>query len=140
MVMELIRTGHPEGARKLADGVKYIQIRSNFSHGLESCCFYLIRENGAAEDVSYRKCVVGLFPEMQELVAKQGDAPKRRWGRTEGQGSGWWPWKGGKGRWQGQRRWRSGQGPRIMSPQIVCLYVCLFWRNECWDGVWQNAC
>lgn len=86
-VMELIRIGHPESSRKLATKVNAIQIRDTHTHNRVSQCFHLLKANGAAEDVSYRKCVSHLFPEMATVLSpkpntnspgKKGGGNKKR--------------------------------------------------------------
>ena len=82
-MVELIRLGHPEAERKLAGKVTAVQIRDLFIAGKGSSCFHLIRAEGPVEDVSYRKCIANLFPEMKELIANQSgqQAQQRAGGR-----------------------------------------------------------
>lgn len=99
--MELIRVGHPEAERKLAAKVDAIQIRDVYTAGVPSCCFHLIRADGSTEDVSYRKCVAKLFPEMKDLVAHQSGGQTQS-GRENSR----------RGRGRGRGRGRRGGGAR----------------------------
>ena len=83
-VYELIRLGHPEAERKLSPKVSGIQIRDVYAAGVPSSCFHLLREDGATEDVSYRKCVSNLFAEMKDVLA----ASSRQGGNKRGGGRG----------------------------------------------------
>lgn len=60
-ILALIEQGHPNAAEKLAGGVRAIQIRERRVDGQDSACFHLIKTDGRVEDVSYLKCVEGLF-------------------------------------------------------------------------------
>ncbi len=60
-ILALIEKGHPNAAEKLAGGVRAIQIRELRVDGQGSACFHLIKTDGRVEDVSYLKCVAGLF-------------------------------------------------------------------------------
>jgi hypothetical protein len=60
-ILALIEQGHPNAAEKLAGEVRAIQIRERRVDGQGSACFHLIKADGRVEDVSYLKCVVGLF-------------------------------------------------------------------------------
>jgi uncharacterized membrane protein YgcG len=99
-VMELIRNGHPEAERKLANKVAAIQIRDVMTSGLPSSCFHLLRENGDTEDVSYRKCVANLFEEMKEQLMSANK--QRQAGNGGGSRSG--GGRGGRGRGGGGGR------------------------------------
>jgi ATP-binding cassette subfamily B (MDR/TAP) protein 6 len=103
-LLELVRLGHPDAARKLAGGVAAIQVRDVQAAGVHSSCFHLVREGGVVEDFSYRKCVAGLFPEMSELVSGHG-------GGGGGGGSGGRGGGGGRGR-GGSFGGRGGGGHR----------------------------
>lgn len=105
-VIELIRLGHPEAERKLSGNVTGVQIREVYAEGIPSTCFHLLREDGATEDVSYRKCVSNLFAEMKSVLA----ANTRQGGKSGGRGGG----RGGGGgrRGGGRRGGRGGRGRR----------------------------
>ncbi|KDD73790.1 hypothetical protein H632_c1835p1, partial [Helicosporidium sp. ATCC 50920] len=53
MVCELVKLGHPDAERKLAGGVRAVQVRDTEHEGATSKCFFLIHEDGKVEDVSY---------------------------------------------------------------------------------------
>ena len=95
--------GHPEAERKLASKVAAVQIRDVYMAGKPSSCFHLLREDGAIEDVSYRKCVANLFQDMQELMVGSTSQKPRN---SQGQGGG----GGGRGRGGGRGGGRRGGG------------------------------
>ena len=64
-------------------------------------CFFIIHDDGSDEDVSYRKCVANLFPEMAaELMANNSSRPSRPAAQRSRGGGG----RGGRGRGRGGRR------------------------------------
>lgn len=103
-MIELIKLGHPEAERKLSGKVTAIQIRDLFIAGKTSSCFHLIRTEGPVEDVSYRKCIANLFPEMKELVANQSVHQGQQSGSGRGKKN-----ENGRGR-GGRRGGRRGKG------------------------------
>jgi hypothetical protein len=60
-----------------------VQIRDTMNGGDMSSCFHLLRSDGSVEDVSYRKCIMKLFPEMEAALSKEG-----RGGQQNGKGAG----------------------------------------------------
>ncbi|GAB4817405.1 hypothetical protein N2152v2_004451 [Parachlorella kessleri] len=100
MVMELIRLGHPDAERKLGGGVRAVQVRETNHGGNRTTCFFLIHDNNKAEDVSYRKCIAKLFPEMSDLTSNYNRAsPRQQSGGGRGRGG-----RGGRGRGRGRGR------------------------------------
>lgn len=79
-VIELVRLGHPDAARKMGAGVEAVQLRNIEHDGVTSSCFFLIRADGTSEDVSYRKCLVTLFPKLGKTIAAK-DAEKEAAGK-----------------------------------------------------------
>lgn len=94
-VVELVRLGHPDAARKIGAGVEAVQLRTIERDGVSSSCFFLIREDGTSEDVSYRKCLVTLFPELGKAIAAK-DAEKQA--ANKGKDA-----KAGRGRGKGRK-------------------------------------
>ena len=68
-ILSLVERGHPNAEEKLAGGVTAIQIRERRVDGRSSACFHLIKADGRVDDVSYLKCVQGLFPD--EVVEEE---------------------------------------------------------------------
>lgn len=67
-LLQLIEKGHPDAMRKLSGGVSAFQIREVYVNGRPSPCFHIIREDGSVEDVSYRKCVATLYPDVKPFI------------------------------------------------------------------------
>jgi hypothetical protein len=84
--------------------VHSIQIRDVEIGDNVTSCFFLIHSDGSDEDVSYRKCLAGLFPELKELAAGNasgavaGGSGKGRGGGGRGRGGGRGGRGGGRGR------------------------------------------
>jgi hypothetical protein len=70
-IIELIRHGHPDASRKLGDRVVAVQVRELWRDGRSSQCFHLLYQDKRVEDVSYLKCVGGLFPDYKEEIEKR---------------------------------------------------------------------
>lgn len=82
--------------------MRAIQIREvEIGHAV-TACFFLIHDDGSDEDVSYRKCLGGLFPELAKEMASTGSGAKAgsRGGKSPG------------GRGRGRGRGRGGRGGR----------------------------
>lgn len=112
MVQDLIRQGHPEAERKLAGGVRSIQVKDAYRGDRPTSCFYLIHGDGTSEDVSYRKCICSLFPAMAKVLEAKQQQQRRNTesgGRGRGRGTGSRGRGRGKGRGRGQGRNRSGR-------------------------------
>lgn len=94
----------PCAAAQLAGGVRAIQIRERYFGGHTTSCFFLLREGGEAEDVSYRKCVANLYKDMGHLMDQQQQCGGGGGGRgSGGGGSG----RRGSGRGRGRGRGRN---------------------------------
>lgn len=50
---------------QLEGGVKAIQIREVEVANSVTACFFLLHDDGSDEDVSYRKCLAGLFKDLK---------------------------------------------------------------------------
>ena len=70
-VLKLIEKGHPHADRKLVGGVMAFQIRELYVNGRPSLCFHIIHEDGKVEDVSYRKCIYGIYPDMKQSMTEK---------------------------------------------------------------------
>ena len=117
-VVELLKLGHPEAARKLQGfssssspspagaaaaaaappSVRAVVVRPHASEG--SPCFHLVRTDGSVEDFSTKKCVCALFP---AYAAQQAAKPPRPAANDNGGKRG-----GGGGRHGGGGGQRSG--------------------------------
>ncbi|PSC70438.1 Guanine nucleotide-binding subunit beta 1 [Micractinium conductrix] len=106
MVLELIKKGHPEAERKVGGGVRAIQVREVEISGSVTACFFLLHDDGSEEDVSYRKCLGRLFPDLAMEMANSNAASGRgRGGRGGGRGSsGRGGGRGGRGGGRGRGR------------------------------------
>ena len=64
-LLDLLMTGHPNGAKKVGKGIQGIQVRTYFGKKTTSrsraCCFHVIRKDGTIEDFSYIKSLDNLF-------------------------------------------------------------------------------
>ena len=123
-VVELLRLGHPEAARKLrgsssssatsenaaaaaaaaaAPSVRAVVVRPHASEG--SPCFHLVRTDGSVEDFSTKKCVCALFP---AYAAQQAAKPPRPASNNNDNGGGGTRGGGGGGGRHGGGGQRSG--------------------------------
>lgn len=50
---------------QLEGGVKAVQIREVEVANSVTSCFFLLHDDGSDEDVSYRKCLAGLFKDLK---------------------------------------------------------------------------
>ena len=93
---------------QLAGGVRAIQVREVEVERSVTACFFIIHDDGTDEDVSYRKCLGGIFADLKDLSAANtgGAQPKRGGGRGGGGRGG-----GGRGGGRGGRG-RGGRGGR----------------------------
>ncbi|KAK9915157.1 hypothetical protein WJX75_005388 [Coccomyxa subellipsoidea] len=98
MVLELLKTGHPEPEKKMGSGVMRIQVRNHETE--ESNCFYLIRTDGSVDDFSVFKCINRLFPAYGESRNFPDSGGPRGRGRGRGRGGR----SSGRGRGRGGRR------------------------------------
>ncbi|XP_077251536.1 EMB514 (DUF3223) [Tasmannia lanceolata] len=95
MLLDLLKKGHLEPEKKIGRGIRAFQIRD---HPLfKSRCFFLIREDGFADDFSFRKCIDKIIPLPDNMKAPgKGDADKKSHGG--GRGGGGRGGRGGRGR------------------------------------------
>ncbi|XP_022933555.1 protein EMBRYO DEFECTIVE 514-like [Cucurbita moschata] len=92
VLLDLIKKGHVEPDKKIGCGVRACQIR--YHPMWKSKCFFLIREDGSADDFSFRKCVDHILP-LPENLKTISDA-NRALGGGKHRGGG----RGGGGRWR----------------------------------------
>ncbi|XP_050377698.1 protein EMBRYO DEFECTIVE 514 [Argentina anserina] len=93
VLLELLKKGHSEPDKKIGGGIQAFQVR--FHPLYRSRCYFLIREDGASDDFSFRKCVDHILP-LPENMKAHADANK-----ALGGGKG-----GGRGSWRGRGRGR----------------------------------
>ncbi|OIV99994.1 hypothetical protein TanjilG_26332 [Lupinus angustifolius] len=99
MLLELLKNGHTESDKKIAGGIRSFQVRKHPTW--KSRCFFLIREDGSADDFSFRKCVDHILPLPEEMQLKP-DVNRALGGSGRGKhrrGKG----HNGRGRGSGQR-------------------------------------
>lgn len=94
VLLDLLKKGHAEPDKKIGGGIQAFQVR--FHPLYRSRCYFLIREDGASDDFSFRKCVDHILP-LPENMKANSDANK-----ALGGGKG-----GGRGGWRGRGRGRS---------------------------------
>eukprot|EP00192_Tetraselmis_astigmatica_P015496 CAMPEP_0117666064 /NCGR_PEP_ID=MMETSP0804-20121206/10161_1 /TAXON_ID=1074897 /ORGANISM="Tetraselmis astigmatica, Strain CCMP880" /LENGTH=180 /DNA_ID=CAMNT_0005473553 /DNA_START=141 /DNA_END=680 /DNA_ORIENTATION=+ len=86
-LLDLLQKGHPNAEAKIGAGVKAFQIQRH--HLKDSACFHVVREDNTAEDFSYLKCLMSLFPDDESLlVNKQKRTHSPGGGRGRGGGRG----------------------------------------------------
>ncbi|KAE9609629.1 hypothetical protein Lalb_Chr07g0178061 [Lupinus albus] len=68
MLLELLKNGHTESDKKIGGGIRSFQVRKHPTW--KSRCFFLIREDGSADDFSFRKCVDNILPLPEEMQLK----------------------------------------------------------------------
>ncbi|KAM5570771.1 protein EMBRYO DEFECTIVE 514 [Rosa sericea] len=95
VLLDLLKKGHSEPDKKIGGGIQAFQVR--FHPLYRSRCYFLIREDGASDDFSFRKCVDHILP-LPENMKAHADANKALGGGKGG---------GGRGSWRGRGRGRS---------------------------------
>ncbi|KAI5330064.1 hypothetical protein L3X38_029461 [Prunus dulcis] len=95
VLLDLLKKGHAEPDKKIGGGVQAFQVRTHPLY--KSRCFFLIREDEAVDDFSFRKCVDQILP-LPENMKAHSDANKALGGKG-GRGGG-----GGRGGWRGRGR------------------------------------
>lgn len=95
VLLDLLKKGHAEPDKKIGGGVHAFQVRTHPLY--KSRCFFLIREDEAVDDFSFRKCVDQILP-LPENMKAHSDANKALGGKG-GRGGG-----GGRGGWRGRGR------------------------------------
>ncbi|KAK4370890.1 hypothetical protein RND71_010365 [Anisodus tanguticus] len=100
VLLDLLKKGHLEPARKIGTGIRAFQIK--FHPQFKSRCFFVIREDGSSEDFSFRKCVDHILPLPESMQVKhEANKDLARGGKGGG--------GGGKGGGQGRGRGRGGK-------------------------------
>ncbi|XP_076915416.1 protein EMBRYO DEFECTIVE 514-like [Bidens hawaiensis] len=95
MLLDLLKKGHLEAAKKIGAGIKTFQVRYHPQY--KSRCFFLVREDGSADDFSFRKCVDHILPLPENMTVKYDVNKAMGGGRGGGKG-------GGRGNWRGRGR------------------------------------
>ncbi|XP_062028143.1 protein EMBRYO DEFECTIVE 514 [Rosa rugosa] len=95
VLLDLLKKGHSEPDKKIGGGIQAFQVR--FHPLYRSRCYFLVREDGASDDFSFRKCVDHILP-LPENMKAHADANKALGGGKGG---------GGRGSWRGRGRGRS---------------------------------
>ncbi|CAL5198380.1 unnamed protein product [Lathyrus oleraceus] len=93
MLLELLRKGHPEPDEKIDGEIRAFQVRKHPTW--KSKCFFLIRDDGSADDFSFRKCVDRVIP-LPEAMQVKHDANRALGKRGGGGGKGRSRGRGGK--------------------------------------------
>lgn len=98
-LLDLLIKGHAEADKKIGEGVHAFQVRN---HPMwKSRCFFLIREDGSADDFSFRKCVDKILPLPDHLKAPTNkDQGMKSGGHHKGGRGGGHGGRGGRGRGQ----------------------------------------
>lgn len=94
VLLDLLKKGHSEPDKKIGGGIQAFQVR--FHPLYRSRCYFLVREDGASDDFSFRKCVDHILP-LPENMKAHGDVNKALGGGKGG---------GGRGSWRGRGRGR----------------------------------
>ncbi|KAL9341563.1 hypothetical protein Peur_064888 [Populus x canadensis] len=104
VLVDLLKTGHPEPDKKIGSGIQAFQVR--FHPRFKSRCLFLIRDDDSVDDFSFRKCVDHILPLPEDLKVKSDNflgggkghggkgGPGGRGGRGRGRGYG----RGGRSR------------------------------------------
>eukprot|EP00268_Persea_americana_P042169 TRINITY_DN42189_c0_g1_i1.p1 TRINITY_DN42189_c0_g1~~TRINITY_DN42189_c0_g1_i1.p1 ORF type:complete len:262 (-),score=77.29 TRINITY_DN42189_c0_g1_i1:653-1438(-) len=96
VLLDLLKKGHLESDKKIGGGVNAFQVR--YHPVWKSRCFFLVREDGSADDFSFRKCVDKILPLPDNMKAPANkDDGKKTGGHKKGG-------RGGHGRRGGFRR------------------------------------
>ncbi|XP_074560657.1 protein EMBRYO DEFECTIVE 514-like [Curcuma longa] len=92
VLLDLLKKGHPEPAKKIGVGIEAFQVR--YHPTWKSRCFFLVHVDGSTDDFSFRKCVDKILPLPDNMKAdlpsgnSSGDRNGSRGGRRGGRGHG----------------------------------------------------
>ncbi|KAI3762643.1 hypothetical protein L1987_53082 [Smallanthus sonchifolius] len=92
MLLDLLKKGHLEAEKKIGTGISAFQVK--YHPQWKSRCFFLVRDDGSADDFSFRKCVDHMLPLPENMMVKS-DVNKALGGGHAG---------GGRGNWRGRGR------------------------------------
>lgn len=120
VLLDLLKKGHAEPDKKIGGGIQAFQVR--FHPLYRSRCYFLIREDGASDDFSFRKCVDHILP-LPENMKANSDANK-----ALGGGKG-----GGRGGWRGRGRGRSRNWIIVAPSPSWSLSLAEVWRRKVLD-------
>lgn len=67
VLLDLLKKGHPEPAKKIGDGIEAFQVR--YHPTWKSRCFFLVRVDGTTDEFSFRKCVDNILPLPDHMKA-----------------------------------------------------------------------
>ncbi|XP_047316792.1 protein EMBRYO DEFECTIVE 514-like [Impatiens glandulifera] len=85
LLLDLLKKGHLEPEKKIGNGVRAFQVR--FHPEYKSRCFFIVKDNGSADDFSFRKCVDHISPLPDNLKVKS-EVSRGFGGRFGGGGGG----------------------------------------------------
>ncbi|KAL4190124.1 hypothetical protein AMTRI_Chr08g168820 [Amborella trichopoda] len=106
VLMDLIKRGHPDPDKKIGNGIRAFQVRY---HPLwKSKCYFIVRDDGLADDFSYRKCVDKILPLPENMKAKTDIDRALEEKKNHGGGGG----RGGRGRGHSGHFGRGGRSFR----------------------------
>ncbi|KAG0494595.1 hypothetical protein HPP92_005589 [Vanilla planifolia] len=97
LLLELLKKGHGEAAKKIGAGVQSFQVR--YHPTWKSRCFFLIRIDGSVDDFSFRKCVDHILPLPENMKLSSSSNGKKAGGQQKGGGG-----------FRGRGRGRGGRG------------------------------
>ncbi|XP_021891847.1 protein EMBRYO DEFECTIVE 514 [Carica papaya] len=100
VLLDLIKKGHPEPARKIGKGIQAFQVR--FHPLFKSRCFFVVREDESVDDFSFRKCVApNTLLHQHDMKMKSDNNRTKNGGGGKGRGGKFGGGKGGHGRGRG---------------------------------------